>query len=273
MSGLGNSKRNTNYVKKLYGGITLLKPVLINPSVEDLRQKGVETDKVRQYTNLELNGKIYTKIVVFFSGVGLSGENFLTSAEFLVSMRVKTSMTGKIQFKSKSGVFTWATTAEEVPEWFRAKGDFRPAYEGEENLLNLFIAMGNLDTYSEGAVVEFADWAAIASGDVSELKDYIYGGVEAFLNQDANGNNLDPRSVNACLYISNEKYMRVFERAFDTQESMTCKKIMAALGGLTKPLEGVNMSNPQLEEFKPSFASAKTTTNQVETEKPEDLPF
>jgi hypothetical protein len=271
MSGLSNSKRNTNYVKKLYGGITQLKPVLINPSVEELREKGVDTDKVRQYTNLELKDKIFTKIVIFFNGVGLTGENFLTSGEFLISNRVRTSTSGKIQFKSKAGVFSWGVTAEDLPEWFIKKGEYRPAFEGEENLLNFFIALGNLDTYSEGAEVGFADWDALVRGDVSELKDYIFGGVEAFMNQDALGNNLDVRNVNALLHISNEKYMRVFERAFDTQESLSCKNIMKALDGLTTKLEGVNMNNPQLEEFKPSLV--RNSTTEVETEKPSDLPF
>ena len=189
----------------------------------------------------------------------------------MISNRVRTSASGKIQFKSKSGAFSWGVTAEDLPSWFIEKGEYRPAFEGEENLLNFFVALGNLDTYSKDAEVGFADWDAIVRGDVSELKDYIFGGVEAFMNQDALGNNLDVRSVNALLHISNEKYMRVFERAFDTQESVSCKNIMKALDSLDKKLEGVNMNNPQLEEFKPSLARNSAS---VETEtKPSDLPF
>jgi hypothetical protein len=266
--GLANSKQNQGYKRQLYTGITLLKPVLINPTVAELRSKGVDTDTVRQYTGLQLGDKVWTKVVVFFEGQGLSGEKFLTSAEFLISPRTRVSLSNKTQFKSIAGVFSWATSIDELPQWFKDKGAIRPAYEGEEELLSFFVALGNLDTYSEGSVVEFSDWEKLCAGDVTELKEYIFT-VAAFHNLDVLENFIDTRSVNGLLYVQNAKYMRVYNGAFCTQEDSACNKIVKKIQSLTKPLESIESGNLNMVVFKPDI---KVTTT-VESLAPEDLPF
>lgn len=275
MAGLNNAKQNISYVRKLYTGVTNLRPVLINPTIADLKQIGIEAESTRQYTNLELGGKMWSKVVIFLEGIGLEGDKILTNVEFLVSNRVRKSQAGdKTQFASKAGVFSWGTDPSTLPEWFKAKGAVRPAYEGEEDLLNFFIALGNLDTYSPDAEAGFADWSKIASGDVSELKEYIFGS-ETFMKKDALGNPTVTRDILCLCYVQKDKYMRVFTKGFDPMESVKPTRIIKALDGLLKPLESLESKNINFKKYEPSLDLAReSSTDGVEAESaPTALPF
>jgi hypothetical protein len=275
MAGLNNAKQNSSYVRKLYTGVTPLRPVLINPTVADLKSIGIEAESTRQYTNLELGEKMWTKIVIFLEGIGLEGDKILTNVEFLVSNRVRKSQTGKTQFASKAGVFSWAEEPSMLQEWFKNKGASRPAFEGEEDLLNFFIGLGNLDTYSDDAEVGFADWSKIASGDVSELREYITSS-SSFMTKDTFGNPTTvTREVKCLCYVQKDKYMRVFSKAFDSVESIKPTRIIKALDGLLKPLESLESKDITFRSFTPSLDLAKESSlDGVETpETPSDLPF
>jgi hypothetical protein len=274
---LNNSKQNSSYVRKLYTGVTELKPVLINPSVQELNQKGIPAESVRDYVNVSLGDKTFTRIVIFLEGVGLTGEKVLTNAEFLISNRVRKSSKGKTQFKNKAGAFTWADSQDAISqEWFTKHGGIRPAFEGEEALLNFFIALGNLDTYSDEANVSFSDWAAIVSGNVQELKEYIFAS-EVFMKKDDLGNNLDTRSVKALLHVSKEKYMRVWTNAFDRMEAVVNSKIVKALDdyykSMGKNIEGLPEDGSiNLREFIPTITARPAGAVESEA-KVSDLPF
>lgn len=273
MAGLNNAKQNISYIRKLYTGITHLRPVLVNPTVADLKQIGVEAESTRQYTGLELGGNVWSKVVIFLEGIGLEGDKILTNVEFLISNRVRKSQTGKTQFASKSGVFSWGETADQLPQWFKDKGSCRPAFEGEEDLLNFFIALGNLDTYSPEAEVGFADWSKIASGDVSELKEYIFGS-ETFMQKDALDNPTITRELQCLCYVQKDKYMRVFTKAFDAAESIKPTRIIKAVEGLLKPLESIEDKVLTFRKFTPNLEAAKAESSDgVEAPAAEDLPF
>src|SRR5574343_1206013 len=217
---LGNAKQNTRVARSLYTGVNNLKPILINPSEQEIEiELGYKPEKTRQYTNLELAGKNFSKVVIFLRGQGLDGENYISTVEFLVSDRIrKSEAKGKTCFINNAGLTSWAVDKDGLQEWFVNKGGVRPCYEGEEELLEFFIKLGRLDTYAEKPEIYFEDFLKIAKGNVAELK--------ALINDNENFNQ---RSIKCLHYVQKEKYNKIWNKAFDIQEAVIPKSIKSAL--------------------------------------------
>ena len=144
---------------KLYSGLTNVKVIAVNPTMEELHALDI---KVKQEPNYEVSfsDQDYKKVVFWLAN---TDGNF--KLEILMNNTPRTSQNGKFQWINAIGQSTWSDD-EPSYEWWKSEGQ-RKAYVGEETLINFVKAWANV---ASGDDVSFDTIDKIVKGDVEEIK-------------------------------------------------------------------------------------------------------
>ena len=144
---------------KTYSGLTNVKVIAVNPTMEELHALDIKVKSEPNYF-LELNGTEYFKVVFWMKNTDLT-----TRLEILMTSSPRVSQTGKNQWINNMGQSTWS---EEAPtyDWWKAEGQ-RHAFGGEETLINFVKAWANV---ASGDDVSFDTIDNIVKGDLTEVK-------------------------------------------------------------------------------------------------------
>lgn len=245
-----NAQTSEGVEKKLYTGITEVKVLGFNPTVENIAKiYNTEESKIKdpKYTTPD-----YTKLDCYIKKDEPSMINKIT---FFVSNKdVQGSLSGKYQFINTKGQSCWSIGLEALKsdknlDWFD-KGDFRIAKEGEVKLYSFLIALFNIDVTNKENNLKLESWDKIAKGDCTELNKYI----EHFRKT------LGYDSLKVLLGVKDGQYQDVFSEAFcrksQSNYSYLMKTAMAEKGGF-RSFFG---NSPVFQEFDPNAIAPTTNT-------------
>ena len=194
-------KKSEEFVQKLYKGIGAINVVAVNPNKEKLQEiTGREITEEPVYTGTLEDGKKYARVTFYVKTDETAkinnGINVNTNISFMITdAPVTGSSTGKIKVIDKYARTAWVTKDEfnskSIPVYSngpaRISKDYRPLYQGEENLINFLIAWLNVPSpeiydnttgsYKENPKIEDCeislDMKKILTGNVSEIADII----------------------------------------------------------------------------------------------------
>ena len=175
---------------KTFSGLTNVKVIAVNPTMEELHALDINVKQEPNYT-IEFSGEAYNKIVLWLNN---SDGNF--KLEILMQDKAKVSQNGKHQWMNSIGQSTWS---EDSPtyEWWKKEGE-RKAYVGEETLINFIKAWANV---ASGDEVYLDTISNIASGsDLSELKSLITA--------------LHGNEARILIGVKDDKYQQVYTKYF-----------------------------------------------------------
>jgi len=145
---------------KTYSGLTNVKVIAVNPTMEELHALDIKVKSEPNYT-VEFSGEEYNKIIFW-----VANEDGNFKLEILMQNKPKVSQTGKHQWMNAIGQSTWSDDAPSY-DWWKTEGQ-RKAYTGEETLINFVKAWANV---ASGDEVTFDTIPAIANGDLTEIKE------------------------------------------------------------------------------------------------------
>lgn len=268
---------------KLYKGVGAFNVVAVNPTKAELEKlQGRELEKEPEYKGKTEDG-VDTMRVVFYLRTNPeakinNGVNLLLPVSFLLTNANRVGAeSGKTQVIDKYGRFAWATeedlATKSIPTYSSGPAnicaDYRPAYRGEEELINFLIKWLNIPTpanYKNGKWVMrdnptdsevSLNMKAILSGDVKELADLV---------------KLAPTyTVKACVGIrttdEGRQYQAVFTREFAKNAVTDYSKIDAAIVEYMGRVSNVSYSSAPLHE------DVVEATDFTKTEEASDLPF
>tara|TARA_R100000322_G_C5436326_1_gene189825 strand:- start:812 stop:1594 length:783 start_codon:yes stop_codon:yes gene_type:complete len=244
---------------KVYSGLTNVKVLAVNPTMEELHAMDINVKQEPNY-KVSFSDQDYNKVVFW-----LANEDGNFKLEILMASNFRVSQAGKHQWINATGQSTWS---EEAPsyEWWKADGQ-RKAYIGEETLINFVKAWANV---ANGDEVSFDTINAIASGDVTEIKEL----VKVLTNNE----------VRVLIGVKDDKYQQVYTKYFGRVKPQRNDLFVKALNddygsfnadfnadlvwGVHRPsTELISPDAPAEDEdwtAEPAMAS---------TEKGEDLPF
>ena len=174
---------------KVYSGLTNVKVLAVNPTMEELHAMDINVKQEPNY-KVSFSDQDYNKVVFW-----LANEDGNFKLEILMASNFRVSQAGKHQWINATGQSTWS---EEAPsyEWWKADGQ-RKAYIGEETLINFVKAWANV---ANGDEVSFDTINAIASGDVTEIKEL----VKVLTNNE----------VRVLIGVKDDKYQQVYTKYF-----------------------------------------------------------
>ena len=152
--------------KKLYTGLSDVEIVMINPTLAELNEKGINFKEEPVYTSVSDAGhkKVRLDIWVNHPVVGLQ------KAAFFLEDFSKESAAGNQQYINDFGQATWGKSVDDVTAklaWYNPKG-IRLAKGGEPELVDFLKNLLSIGKDTE-AKIEKID--KLFNGDVSELKD------------------------------------------------------------------------------------------------------
>lgn len=178
MSTIGGKKReSTNlpeFSKKV--GLFEAKVVAINPDAEEYKEiLGMdlkEDSKATEYLGTSQDGNITLRVDVWLQEVK-NGDKF--KATFFLEDKEKENKDGsKKQYINSVGVCSWASDANDLPQWFASR-EYRVAYVGEEEFYNFMRTwLGELD-YRDAETTLQLDWNKLMKGNVRDVKSQING--------------------------------------------------------------------------------------------------
>ena len=174
---------------KVYSGLTNVKVLAVNPTMAELHAMDINVKQDPNY-KVSFSDQDYNKVVFW-----LANEDGNFKLEILMASNFRVSQAGKHQWINATGQSTWS---EEAPsyEWWKADGQ-RKAYIGEETLINFVKAWANV---ANGDEVSFDTINAIASGDVTEIKEL----VKVLTNNE----------VRVLIGVKDDKYQQVYTKYF-----------------------------------------------------------
>jgi len=174
---------------KVYSGLTNVKVLAVNPTMAELHAMDINVKQEPNY-KVSFSDQDYNKVVFW-----LANEDGNFKLEILMASNFRVSQAGKHQWINATGQSTWS---EEAPsyEWWKADGQ-RKAYIGEETLINFVKAWANV---ANGDEVSFDTINAIASGDVTEIKEL----VKVLTNNE----------VRVLIGVKDDKYQQVYTKYF-----------------------------------------------------------
>lgn len=169
----GSGSDNTSFVK--ISGIVKVKEVLVNPTLKELQDYGVNwLSQEPDYLLNDDNGKGI--IITFYYRLDTSGlnsdlmkllESVVLNHRNYVYNKVRYNNDGtKQQFINAFGQTTWAENEEAIPDTFNKEG-MRPALVGEESLITSLKAWGDVRRSDQCSIDTFP---AIFKGNFTELK-------------------------------------------------------------------------------------------------------
>lgn len=164
---------------KFYQGIGTFQVIAANPSKEEMEKLlNATLSQDINYLNINLgDGRSANKVMLIVKSLTpVNGQptDAISRVEFLVSPNVRVSQGGKTQFINKYGDTAWAMSLDELAgnekfKWFET-ASARPAYEGEEDLINFLKAWANV---ARGGECTLDSIDRIVQGDVTELRQLI----------------------------------------------------------------------------------------------------
>ena len=178
MSNIGGKKREsvqqTDYAKKV--GLFEAKVIAINPDAEEYKETlGVELkedSKAVEYLGESKDGN-KTLRVDFWLEESKKKDKFKVT--FFLENKEKVNKDGtKKQYINNVGTCSWASDANDLPEWF-AKREYRVAFVGEDELYTFLQTwLGNLD-YRDVETTLQLDWKSLMKGNLKDIKSQIDG--------------------------------------------------------------------------------------------------
>jgi hypothetical protein len=244
--------------KNLFTGIGEVEVLCVNPSKAKIEEMlGVEINSDPNYINSKPDGTKSTRIDFWVKPVGyetLSKVTFWLDHEPYVS-REK----GLYHFINNQLRDTWAKSEEEVLEklkgdmgsWFSVTG-LRKAYQGELELYNFLVTLFNLDIEnSEG--VQFDNFKAILSGDVSEIEKYI----ENFKTSNDN----KYRTVKVLFGVDSEGRQVIYTKGFANARQKTFKKLIDLATGQYTEFKAEWNNDTNFSIYNPEIKKEKEVAN------------
>ena len=174
---------------KLYSGLTNVKVIAVNPTMEELHALDIKVKQEPNYT-VTFSDEDYNKVVFWLAN---AEGNF--KLEILMQNKPRVSQTGKHQWINGIGQSTWSEN-EPAYDWWKTEGQ-RKAYTGEETLINFAKAWANV---RQGDEVTFDTIDNISKGDVGEIKALM----------DA----LTTNEVRVLIGVKDDKYQQVYTKYF-----------------------------------------------------------
>lgn len=153
--------------RKLYTGLGDVNVVMVNPTLAEMQEHGINYKEEPVYTSVSDEGvkKVRLDIWVDNPIVGLQ------KIAFFLANESKPSAAGNIQFINDYGQASWAVTKEDLLEkastWYKDE-NIRPALTGEPELVDF---IKNLLSIGKDGVAKIDYPEKLINGDVSELKD------------------------------------------------------------------------------------------------------
>ena len=174
---------------KLYSGLTNVRVIAVNPTMEELHALDIKVKQEPNYS-VTFSNEDYNKVVFWLAN---TEGNF--KLEILMQNKPRVSQTGKHQWINGIGQSTWS---EDEPsyDWWKTEGQ-RKAYTGEETLINFTKAWANV---RQGDEVTFDTISEIAKGNVAEIK--------ALLGS------LTTNEVRVLIGVKDDKYQQVYTKYF-----------------------------------------------------------
>lgn len=206
----------------LYTGIFTVKVVAINPDKDKLTELGFNPQKEPQYTDKDKNNpevdrtrvEFYLKTAPTTDPDGTELPSKIVKAAFWLSDMERTNKDGtKNQFVNINGNFAWPKGDETEINyaWYNKEG-LRPAYIGEENLVEMIKAWGNT---KRDADCQLESPSKIASGNVTELRDLLPI--------------LKDNKFKVLIGVKDGKYQSVYTKHFERSYSSNMKGFTEAL--------------------------------------------
>lgn len=139
----------TENQQQIYTGLAKVKPVLVNPSMEQLQEIGVNLNSAPSYVDEvvdDKSGEEFTRIrydVWFKLPVK---DDTHSKLSFFVENRDFVASTGKVKVMNDYGQAVFVEPdqkASELYEWYKSDGEHR-VFRGEEDLVNFIRAYGNI---------------------------------------------------------------------------------------------------------------------------------
>ena len=195
---IDSNDSNVEVIKgiKLYSGITTMKVLAVNPTMEKLHSMDIKVKQEPVYFT-EINGTEYFKVVFWMTNSEVIG-NVTTRAEFLLSDKPQTSTAGdKTQWINSVSPIqdTWSAEAPTY-EWWKKEGE-RKAYVGEVKLIKFIQAWANV---AGGGQVMLDTINQIVKGDVTEIQQLVTA--------------LQNNQVRVLLGVKDSKYQQVYMNYF-----------------------------------------------------------
>lgn len=179
---------------KLYSGIFPFQVVAINPTLQALKDLGVNAQKDPEYS-VVIQEETYNKLVFWLKADYETP--FLTKFEILAQPKERVSQDGtKTMFINNIGQMSWS---KDIPTftWWKNPDKTRKAYVGEDTLINFTKAWANVATDGE---VAYDTIDKIVNGDVAEIANLIK----------VLGNN----RLRLLVGVKDEKYQVVYNKHF-----------------------------------------------------------
>jgi hypothetical protein len=183
MSGIGGEKRqvkeNQDFQKKV--GLFEGKVILINPTVEQYKDvlniELKEDSKAAEYLGESKEGNTTLRLSIWLKDVKTE-QNFNLS--FYLEDKERENKDGtKNQYINQIGMCAWASSEDELPQWFKGTSDnpkdYRVAYVGEEELYEFLRNWLGLLDYSKHDTTLSLDWKKLMRGNIKELTSQIDG--------------------------------------------------------------------------------------------------
>ena len=152
--------------KKLYTGLADVSVVMINPTLTELQEKGVNFKEEPVYTSIADAGHKKVRLDIWVTNP-VTGLNKIA---FFLEDYSKESAAGNYQFINAYGQSTWGKSVEDVTErlsWFNTEG-MKLAKQGEVELVDF---LKNLLSIGKDNKTGIDKIEKLFNGDVSELKD------------------------------------------------------------------------------------------------------
>ena len=152
--------------KKLWTGLGDVEVVMINPTLAELQDKGINFKEEPVYTSVADAGHKKVRLDIWVNNP-ITGMNKLA---FFLEDFSKESSAGNHQYINDYGQSTWGKSEEDVMArltWFDSKG-IRLAKQGEPELVDF---IKNLLSIGKDTNAGIEKISKLFNGDVSELKD------------------------------------------------------------------------------------------------------
>jgi hypothetical protein len=162
------------FTKKV--GLFEAKVIAINPTIEEYKDilniELKEDSKATEYLGESQDGNTTLRVDVWLEDVK-SSDRFKTTF-YLEDKEKENKDKTKQQFINNVGVCSWASDANNLPEWFRGR-EYRVANVGEEELYNFLRTwLGELD-YRDAETTLQLEWKKLMKGNIKDLKSQIGG--------------------------------------------------------------------------------------------------
>jgi hypothetical protein len=176
---VGGSKREIpsggEFTKKV--GFFEATVAAINPSAEEFKSQLdielKEDSKATEYLSTDKDGTSKLRVDVWLKDV--KSEEKLKLTFWLEDNKKFNKDKTKKQYVNSVGITTWASSEEDLPQWFVKNRDYRVAYVGEEDFVGfLRIWLGGLD-FMDDSTELMLDWKSLMRGNLKEWKEQIDG--------------------------------------------------------------------------------------------------